>query len=346
MIYEDTIMENAWREHFRVKFVEKFRDYLPLDSLLFSPNLNLLAAEGVIQYNDKERQEEKCPSSVSSARAKYSSPAWEIAYCPGIDIQDIEPYLSEPLFIMNADLVYVARNPQISYEILLKYLDYPEGWIGFSANPNLRWSHIQANPDKGWQWGFISENPGITLENIQNNPDAPWEAGWLAENPNLSWEFILDNPIFRQDDIVGKISCHPSISWDIIRDNPEFPWNWYGVSANPNIKWETVLENPTRPWNYSALSGNPNISMDIIRANPDKMWNMDRFSGNPNVTWELLEQLVEGLKHLESSSDPDPELELKRLCKALPWNWNALASNTFLLERERFYTQLRQQTVS
>jgi hypothetical protein len=51
-----------------------------------------------------------------------------------------------------------------------------------SANPNITWDIVQANPDKPWNFEWLSENPNITWDIIKDNPNKRWSFYSLSAN--------------------------------------------------------------------------------------------------------------------------------------------------------------------
>lgn len=39
--------------------------------------------------------------------------------------------------------------------------------------------------DKPWNWEYLSANPNITFEDVYANPDKPWSRSCLSRNPNI-----------------------------------------------------------------------------------------------------------------------------------------------------------------
>ena len=40
-----------------------------------------------------------------------------------------------------------------------------------SANPNITWDIVLANPDKAWDYNCLSQNPNITWDIVSAHPD-------------------------------------------------------------------------------------------------------------------------------------------------------------------------------
>ena len=53
----------------------------------------------------------------------------------------------------------ISRNPNITMDIIEKYLDKPWNWYGVSCNSNITMDIIEKYLDKSWDWISISENP-------------------------------------------------------------------------------------------------------------------------------------------------------------------------------------------
>ena len=93
-----------------------------------------------------------------------------------------------------------------SLQILLeKYPDKSWLWHGLSANPNITWEFIEANPDKPWWWwDYLSKNHNITWEIVEANPGKPW-----------MWDYLSNNPIYRGSlsmrtlTKIGIVICYP-----------------------------------------------------------------------------------------------------------------------------------------
>jgi len=55
-------------------------------------------------------------------------------------------------------LYYLSKNPNITWEIVLKNPNKPWAWDGLSQNPNITWEIVSQNLDKKWNWYWLSRN--------------------------------------------------------------------------------------------------------------------------------------------------------------------------------------------
>ena len=64
----------------------------------------------------------------------------------------------------------------------------------FSANPNITWEIVQANPNLRWDYYRLSQNPNITGEIVLANPNKPWDYVELSRNTMKKWrnKYIKD----------------------------------------------------------------------------------------------------------------------------------------------------------
>ena len=60
--------------------------------------------------------------------------------------------------------------------------DKPWKWVYLSRNPNITFDIILAHPDKPWKWYYLSENPNITFDIVQTHSELPWDWNSLSTN--------------------------------------------------------------------------------------------------------------------------------------------------------------------
>ena len=85
----------------------------------------------------------------------------------------------------------LSCHPNVTWELIKEFPEYPWCLCSFSKSPNLTWNIIVENQDVNWNWYFISANPNITFEIIRDNPDKPWKWDWVSKNPNITWDIVL-----------------------------------------------------------------------------------------------------------------------------------------------------------
>lgn len=85
----------------------------------------------------------------------------------------------------------------------------------------MRWSTIQALPDKPWNYIGISRNPNITSDIVLANPDKEWDYAKIVKRMNNPWTF----PIWSA---VG-MSERADLTWKMVRDNMDKDWYWKSI---------------------------------------------------------------------------------------------------------------------
>jgi hypothetical protein len=68
----------------------------------------------------------------------------------------------------------ISGNPNITMDIIEKYVDKPWDWNGISRNQNLTMVYAYTHLEKPWDWERISMNPNITMDIIEKYVDKPW----------------------------------------------------------------------------------------------------------------------------------------------------------------------------
>jgi uncharacterized protein len=229
----------------------------------------------------------------------------------------------------------LSANPNITWEIVQANPQKRWDYGILSENPNITWEIVQANPEKSWRYDYLSKNPNITWDIVQANPEKRWSYGYLSENPSITWEIVQANP--EKQWSYGSLSGNPNITWEIVQANPQTPWNYNILSGNPNITWEIVQANPQKPWKYNILSRNPNITWEIVQANPRKPWDYSALSENPNITWEIVQANPEKQWDYDAlSRNPNITWEIVEANPQKRWIYGYLSMNKMTKAREAF----------
>ena len=90
----------------------------------------------------------------------------------------------------------MAEHPNITWEIIINNLDKFNKfkiWLHISANPNITFQFVCANPDYPWDWCGLSKNPNIDSNIVSSNPNLPWHYPSLSSNPNITWKIVISN---------------------------------------------------------------------------------------------------------------------------------------------------------
>ena len=69
-------------------------------------------------------------------------------------------------------------------------MDKPWSWVGLSQNPNITFDIVEKYIDKPWSWYGLSQNPNITFDFVEKHMDKPWVWSSLSYNPNITFDFI------------------------------------------------------------------------------------------------------------------------------------------------------------
>ncbi len=240
----------------------------------------------------------------------------------------------------------LVENPNMTYELVQKFIKIVWDWYGISQNASVYWEDIQKHPQYPWDAKGISRNPNITMDIIQENPFivlssgpshslliGPWDWKGISRNPNITFGFVLEH--LSEDWDWFELSRNPAISWEIIKTHlHEFPWDMKGVSQNPNVRWNiikaTLEEDPAFPWDWEGISRNPSITWKIVKKNPQYPWNWKGISGNPNIDHVIIKTNT----HFEVKNADQSVTEIE-----IPWDWAELSRNTkismkFICENE------------
>ena len=207
----------------------------------------------------------------------------------------------------------LSFNPNITIEVLDRYIDRPWSWDFISSNSALTVEILLKYRDKPWNIESVCANPSITLEMIEQY-NLPINFIGLSRNPSLTLDFILKH--INEDWNFSSISEHIHLTFDIVEKlekyldlyylslNPSLTieivdicfkkfkdtLNWYGISKNPSITIEMVISRPYLPWVIEALSKNPSITMDIVETYTNIEWCDKGLCLNPNLTLKAIEK--------------------------------------------------------
>jgi hypothetical protein len=168
------------------------------------------------------------------------------------------------------------------YETLYPKLKWNYNML--SANQNITWDIVKANPNRSWNYGTLSSNPNITWDIIKANPRIKWDYGEMSSNPNITWDIVKANPDKKWAyDILTK---NPNITLDIIKSNNNKNWDYYHILLNPNIEWKSVNTALYNDW----ISLNNFITCKILHEIYSKLTQLNKsgINYNPNITWKDL----------------------------------------------------------
>ena len=105
-------------------------------------------------------------------------------------------------------------SPNLSFDIVEKYIDKPWNLSVLSHNPNITSDIVEKHINKPWDWQMLSNNPNITSDIVEEHNDKPWN--WY------------------------DLSRHPNITFHIIEKHIDKHWDWCVLSLNPNITFDFI----------------------------------------------------------------------------------------------------------
>lgn len=148
----------------------------------------------------------------------------------------------------------VSANPGIKMENIIEYPAYPKhpgkmlpwNYGGLSRNPNITWDFIMKNLDKPWNWDCLCMNPNITPEIVKAHSFTSdcktldyflcnqcrycrQQKNCVWRSKNWDWDYLCENPSF------------------IYGNNPKKNPHWAGkISGNKFLQNKTVMCNLLR----------------------------------------------------------------------------------------------------
>jgi hypothetical protein len=227
----------------------------------------------------------------------------------------------------NWNLVYLSRNPSISFHFLeylirMDKIEYSESDLDcyynnicknptytiknalnekkninnlytYSLNTSIKWDDIINNMDFNWNFRYLSKNRNISFQNIIDNLHFDW-----------NYNEIIKNPIFNIKDIykLPKLKKYASEYYE----NPNFDFNEYisffeinhcsqinrSIYRNENISIKIMNDIvklfPEFNIEYDLLSDKKNIDFDFIFSN-NYNWDIFYLSQNPNLTFNIID---------------------------------------------------------
>ena len=209
-------------------------------------------------------------------------------------------------------------------------------WDGLSHNPNLSWDIVQKYIDAPWDWCRLSSHKNMTLDILQSTSTNhyKWDPTGLIDNPNMTWEFIENNMILFDDILIPEnkwllLSRFPGVTTDIIERYIDKPWNWNALSYNRNITWDFIEKHLDKNWNWSVLSKHRCVTLDIIEKRfGNWKWDWEYVSLNSNLTCEFIERNFEKpWDWYYLSCHPNITWEHIQKHHDWPWKWEYITNN-------------------
>ena len=162
------------------------------------------------------------------------------------------------LDLNSKSILYVSRFISIDkfrerwWNFILKYSHKKLDWLSLSSNPNLTMDIIEKYIDMSWYWSGVLRNQNITIAFIEKYPDKDWDWGYISSNPNLTMEMIEKYPNKQWN--WKLISRNPNLTMEMIEKYPDKPWDWKWISTNQNISMTMIDKYPNKPWNWEYIS--------------------------------------------------------------------------------------------
>jgi hypothetical protein len=219
-------------------------------------------------------------------------------YLKLIDNQWTEYYWNFILNNLDKNLSWtgLSLNPNITMDIIEKYIYLPWVWKNVSSNPNLTFEFLLKYIDKDWDWYIISEN--MNLDIIEKNLHLSWDWDGISNNKNINIDFILK---YQDQDFCWRtLSSHPNITINnIINTKKTLPWRWKYIMLNPNITlefinkyknkidWDNIYNNPLFALNPDIVSNLNNIDKFNTSSPNFNLFYIDNFNLN-NINWKYL----------------------------------------------------------
>lgn len=260
------------------------------------------------------------------------------------------------------DWYELIKNPNVTWEIIKKYSNFPWDFTEIANNPNITWRNIQEfnrtifnlrnliYPNNDFFWSDLSRHSNITWKIIQQNSKKPWNLTKLSANSNISWQIMQQNPqlwcldsvaenpnmpceILSQ--IISKLSeLDPDKYAEAIQiENVVFQYspkrnNWCKISGNPALTLEIIQNNQKLPWDWLHISSNPKITWKTIQSNCKLPWCLTGFSQNLNITMEIVIQTTANWNWRRLSQNPSITIDEIELYSDKPWEYEFVSSNS------------------
>lgn len=223
----------------------------------------------------------------------------------------------------------LSKNPNLTWEIVYKYLDKSWNWVALSKHPNITWENIESTlNDKRihtdfytgliyptmniikWIMKYISKNPNITPEIVYANPNSVLKTKFGYE---VSWNYnsLLNNDNFKLEDI-DKIIAMTSNEEVVVKKKK--------LIYNKNITFKEY-HSRNYHWDTMALVSSSSTSLEDIMENIH-IFVADYVFLNPNITYEYIiankhmaPHMMLNLSH--NYLEQHPEFVMKR--KRIAW---------------------------
>lgn len=208
-------------------------------------------------------------------------------------------------FLPQMTWLYLAPNPSISEEFIVKYEDrIPEdlNYVKFE-NPNISEKFIEDRKDEIEDWTIFQMHPSLSAEFIEKHAGKIFDIinqdfGIVSEadynistfqifhnhkNPNLTIEFFLrlKHLLGPEKNFWSTICFRKNLPRCFLDQNIE-KFNWKILSRNSTIPEDFFIKNFDRV-NIKYLSSNPAMSESFIRKNIE-LFDMNGLSKNPNLS--------------------------------------------------------------
>ena len=196
----------------------------------------------------------------------------------------------EKIFEKNLDLRFISKNPNVTCEIIEKYINSSWCWKELSKNPNITCEFVDKYINMPWCWRHLSfnknitidflkkhiksenllyeclsRNPHITHKYIKKNPSEFWNYNYIMANTQTKLEKINLDKYYNYTGLLHR----PDITWEFIQKLhiSQYKTNkWTLISQHPCVTWDIITANYDLPWDWSAVSENPNITLEIVKS--------------------------------------------------------------------------------
>ena len=129
---------------------------------------------------------------------------------------------------------WFSINPNITTDIIEKFMYLPWSYYTFSMNPNINVKFVKTYYHKAYNWKSLSANNCLNMDEIQEYRDLPWHVSSMCEN---TFEKQFDR--FMTDSIKDFRNARIIQRW------------WLKLKYNPNTKIGNRFVNQLYEENFS-----------------------------------------------------------------------------------------------
>jgi hypothetical protein len=228
-------------------------------------------------------------------------------------------YLLEYIIIsgLNVDWGSLSVNPNLTWDLIKKYINKPWRWADISKHKCITWDIIINNPKIDWNWDNISRNPNITLEIVSNNYNNNWDYSYISSLPYLTV------------DIIKKYGTRIRWDWSVIYMLNIKKWKDIFVKENGIIK-EQIPYTTDRHW--EDIMWNPNIYLNDLMSHErwriwwkqrsERMIELDVYDDEWNNEWNNISHYPDNIwlyYYIYSNNDILLQCIIDNPLKR--WNW-------------------------